>query len=107
MDINSAPWSATKGKNDIKIYAAANARPSGGAIATVRIPSGHEEAAWSYARLIAAAPQLLAALTRLVEDAAGPHDPQDWEPSRPYQVAIDAIIKATGAHPLMRAEVTA
>lgn len=93
------PWSVCKGTNDLAIYGGNNPRPSSGAIARVRIPSGLEETAASNARLIASAPHLLAALRRLVVDAAGPHDPAEWSPSRPYQVAIDAIVRATGEHP--------
>jgi len=89
------PLTIMKGKNDIKIYAS-GARASAGAIATVRIPCGRDDAAWDHARLLAAAPDLLVALRRLVEDAAGPHDPDEWTPSRPYQMAVAAILKATG-----------
>lgn len=90
------PLTLMMGKNDIKIYAAGS-RESAGAIATVRIPCGRDEGAWDHARMLAAAPDMFNALRRLVEDAAGPHDPELWTPNRPYAVAIAAIIKATGA----------
>lgn len=59
-------WVAIEGPRDIKIYQEGHARKSAGAIATVALRDGRHHIAREDAALIAAAPELLEAVNRLL-----------------------------------------
>lgn len=82
------PWSL---KDDISLVVGPSADPAGDPVATIE---GHPEEAFANARLIAAAPDLLAALRALVEyeDDAPPDGSRGAEV---YNQARAAIAKAT------------
>jgi hypothetical protein len=96
------PWThagpSDIGRDGYSIYAS-------GPLAYTAGPSDYGDAAEANARLIAAAPELLAALRDLIrEKAASLGDPEDREwvrfadadPSGAWHSAYDAILKATG-----------
>ena len=59
---SSGPWEVRPGKTgDLKIYME-GAKASGGAVASIRVPSGSEHTATCNARLMALAPELLESL---------------------------------------------